>query len=98
MQAAAILAAGMWISACSNNSLVAAFGTFVLVTAGSNLNGLADRLGGSLGQFVSNFSTVNHYQRLAGGVLDVGSLSILASYTFLGIFLTTQAIELSRRQ
>jgi ABC-2 type transport system permease protein len=98
MQAAAILAWGMWISACSSNSLVAGFVTFVVVTAWSNLDALADRVGGSLGQFISNFSVVNHYQRLVSGVLDVGSLSILTSYTLLGIFLTAQAIELGRRQ
>jgi ABC-2 type transport system permease protein len=98
LQAAAILACGMWISACSSSSLVAGFGTFVLVTAWSNLDVLSDRLGGSFGQFVSNFSVVNHFHRLASGVLDVGSLAILTSYTLLGIFLTAQAIELGRRQ
>jgi ABC-2 type transport system permease protein len=77
---------------------VAGFGTFVLVTAWSNLDVLSDRLGGSFGQFVSNFSVVNHFHRLASGVLDVGSLAILTSYTLLGIFLTAQAIELGRRQ
>jgi ABC-2 type transport system permease protein len=98
LQAAAILAGGMWISACSSSSLVAGFLTFVLVTAGSNVDTLADRLTGNFGAFLSNFSVVNHFQRLAGGVLDVGSLAILSSYTVLGIFLTAQAIELGRRQ
>jgi ABC-2 type transport system permease protein len=97
LQAAAILAVGMWISAWSSSSLVAGFGTFVLVTAGSNLDSLADRVGGSLGQFISNFAVVNHFYRLAGGVLDLGSLAILTSYTLLGIFLTAQTIEWRRR-
>ncbi len=98
LQAAAILACGMWISACSSSSLVAGFGTFVLVTAWSNLDTLSDRLGGSVGQFISNFSVVNHFHRLASGVVDIGSLAILTSYTLLGIFLTAQTIELGRRQ
>jgi ABC-2 type transport system permease protein len=98
LQAAAILACGMWISACSSSVMVAGFITFVLVTAWSNLDALADRLGGDFGQFVSNFSVVNHFHRLVGGVLDVGSLAILTSYTLLGIFLTAQSIELGRRQ
>ncbi len=96
-QAAAILACGMWISASSNNSLVAGFITFLLVTAWSNLDSLADRVGGSTGQFISNFSVVNHFYRLASGVIDIGSLAILTSYTLLGIFLTAQTIEWRRR-
>lgn len=97
VQAAAILAWGMWISAVSSNSLVAGFITFVLVTAWSNLDSLADQVGGSFGQFLSNFSVVNHFHRLASGVIDIGSLSILTSYTLLGIFLTAQTIEWRRR-
>ncbi len=96
-QAAAILAWGMWISASSSNSLIAGFVTVLLVIAGSNLDSLADLVGGSFGQFLSNFSVVNHFNRLASGVIDIGSLSILTSYTLLGIFLTAQTIEWRRR-
>ncbi len=96
-QAAAILATGMWISASSSNSLVAGFITVALVIAGSNLDALADFVGGSVGQFISNFSIINHFHRLASGVIDIGSLAILTSYTLLGIFLTAQTIEWQRR-
>lgn len=96
LQAAAILSLGMFISACSNNSIVAAILTFFLVTAWNNIDILADRIPGIPSQFLANFSVVNHYHRLAGGVLDSGSIAILASYTLLGIYLTAQSIEFSR--
>jgi ABC-2 type transport system permease protein len=96
LQAAAILALGMFISACSSSSIGAAFGTFLLVTAWNNLDLLADQMPDTISQFVANFSVVNHYHRLAGGVLDAGSIAILASYTLLGVFLTAQSIEFSR--
>jgi ABC-2 type transport system permease protein len=96
LQAAAVLAWGMAISAFSSSSIVAAFGTFLLVTAWNNVDILADQFTGNLRLFVSNFSVVNHYRRLAGGVLDLGSISILLTYTILGIFLTAIAIEFGR--
>jgi ABC-2 type transport system permease protein len=96
LQAAAILAVGMFVSACSTSSIGAAFITFLLVTAWNNLDLLVDRLPTEIGPFVANFSVVNHFHRLAGGVIDAGSLTILASYTLLGIFLTAQSIEFSR--
>jgi ABC-2 type transport system permease protein len=96
LQAAAILAWGMWISACSSSSIVAAFGTFLLVTAWNNLDILADQFTGAPHLFISNFSVVNHYRRLAGGVLDFSSIAILLTYTLLGIFFTAVAIEFGR--
>lgn len=96
LQAAAILAWGMWISACSSSSIAAAFGTFLLVTAWNNLDILADRFTGAPHLFISNFSVVNHYRRLAGGVLDFSSIAILLTYTLLGVFFTAVAIEFGR--
>jgi ABC-2 type transport system permease protein len=96
LQAAAILAWGMWISACSSSSIAAAFGTFLLVTAWNNLDILADRFTGAPYLFISNFSVVNHYRRLAGGVLDLSSIAILLTYTLLGVFFTAVAIEFGR--
>jgi ABC-2 type transport system permease protein len=96
LQGAAILSLGMFISSCSSSSIVAAILTFFLVTAWNNIDILADRIPGIPSQFLANFSVVNHYQRLAGGVLDSGSIAILTSYTLLGIYLTAQSIEFSR--
>jgi ABC-2 type transport system permease protein len=96
LQAAAILAWGMGISACSSSSIIAAFSTFLLVTAWNNLDILADQFTGAPHLFISNFSVVNHYRRLAGGVLDFSSIAILLTYTLLGIFFTAVAIEFGR--
>jgi ABC-2 type transport system permease protein len=96
LQAAAVLAWGMGISACSSSSIAAAFGTFLLVTAWNNVDILADQFTGAPRLFISNFSVVNHYRRLAGGVLDLSSISVLLTYAILGVFFTAVAIEFGR--
>jgi ABC-2 type transport system permease protein len=97
LQGAAVLAWGMWLSACSSNTLVAAFGTFLLVTLWNNIDLLAERFTGWGYVLISHLSVVNHYRRLAGGVLDLGSIWALISYTLVGILLTALAIEWGRR-
>jgi ABC-2 type transport system permease protein len=96
LQGLAILAWGMFISACCSSSITAAFATFLLVTAWNNVEVLADRFTGAPYLFISNFSVVNHFRRLAGGVLDFSSVAILLTYGLLGVFLTGVAIEFGR--
>ncbi|BFM38704.1 ABC transporter permease [Synechocystis sp. LKSZ1] len=96
--AAAVLSLGMFISSLTESSIIAYILTFVLVLFLWIMDVFGQRLGGIPGEFLSSLSLFQHYNDLVNGVIKSQSLILLASYIFLGIFLTAQSIEALRFQ
>ncbi|MEY2984213.1 MAG: hypothetical protein RLZZ568_830 [Cyanobacteriota bacterium] len=96
--AAAILSLGMFISSLTANGIIAYILTFTLVLALWILDVLAQNLDGAIARVFSYLSLFQTYQDLIAGLLSSQSLILLASYIFLGIFLTAQSIEALRFQ
>ena len=94
--AAAILSLGMFISSLTDSTIFSAIITFTLVVILSVLDAIANLIGGNLGDFISHFSLLKNYETFVRGVFDTSNLIVFISYIFLGIFLTSQAIETLR--
>jgi len=96
--AASILSLGMFVSALTESTVLAAFMAFALVMFLWVLDAIANGLPGFLGESVKHLSLLNHYNNLVQGILDTSSLILFTSYIVLGIFLTAQFIEALRFQ
>ncbi len=91
--AAAILSLGMFVSSLTESTILSAIVTFVLVLFLWILDSIANQVTGWGGEVLSHLSLLQSYENLTQGILDLGSIVILLSYIFLGIFLTAQSIE-----
>lgn len=96
--ASAILSLGMFISSLTSSTIVAAIMTFGLVLLLWIVDALGSGASGSVAAVANHLSMIRHYNQLLQGVVDTGSLAMLGSYIFLGIFLTAQSIETFRFQ
>lgn len=94
--AASMLSLGMFISSLTESSIFSAIMTFILVVFLSILDAIANTFGGEIGKFIGHFSLLKNYQSFVIGVLDTGNLIVFLSYIFLGIFLTSQSIQVLR--
>lgn len=90
--AAAVLSLGMFISALTDSSLLAAVFSFALALCLWAL----DSLGGQ--DWISNLSLLRQYSVWVQGEFDSSSLVLLLSVIGFGIFLTAQAIQTFRFQ
>ena len=98
LMASAILSLGMFVSSLTSSTIVAAIMTFGLVLLLWIVDALGSNAGGAVAAIATHLSMIRHYNLLLQGVVDTGSLAMLASYIFLGIFLTAQSIETFRYQ
>lgn len=96
--ASAILSLGMFVSSLTSSTIVAAILTFGLVLLLWIVDALGSNAGGAVAAIATHLSMIRHYNLLLQGVVDTGSLAMLTSYIFLGIFLTAQSIETFRYQ
>ncbi len=96
LMATAILSIGMFISALTESTLVAAILTFAVLFILSLLELLARSIGGSAGMALEHLSLIRHYSNLVQGVLSTSSIVLFGSYIVLGVFLTAQYIEALR--
>lgn len=96
--AASVLSLGMFISSLTESSLLAAVYTFGLVLFLWVLDAVSAGVSGPVGAVLRHLSLVNHFDNLARGLVDSGSLILFASYIILGVFLTAQSIEALRFQ
>ena len=94
--AASILSLGMFISSLTDSTIFSAIITFTLVVLLSILDAVANLISGDIGDFISHFSLLSNYETFVRGVFDTSNLIAFISYIFLGIFLTSQAIETLR--
>lgn len=96
--ASAILSLGMFISSLTSSTIVAAIMTFGLVLLLWIVDALGSGASGAIAAIANHLSMIRHYTQLTQGIVDTGSLLMLASYSFLGIFLTAQSVETFRFQ
>lgn len=95
--AAAGIALGMFISALTDSTLIAAVSTFGLVLLLWVIDA-ASAGGGWLAAVLQHLSLLQHYQQWIVGNISSSSVILFATLTGLGIYLTTQAIEALRWQ
>ena len=93
LMAASILSLGMFISALTDSTLLAAVFTFVLVLILWILQGIGNTAGGGFGAVASHLSLLRHYDNFVNGVLDSSSVVLFLTYIILGIFLTAQTFS-----
>lgn len=98
LMAAAVLSIGMFISALTDSTILAAILTFVVMAFLLIVNWLAENFSGPVGDALNHLSLLRHYGNLVQGVLDSSSIILFLSYVVLGLFLTAQAIEAFRFQ
>jgi ABC-2 type transport system permease protein len=96
--AAAILSIGMFISSLTNSTILSAVFTFAVTLLLLFMEAIAKNIGGPLGDALGYLSLLKHYNTLIQGIYDTSSLTLFASYIFLGIFLTSQSIDALRFQ
>ena len=96
--AAAVLSLGMFISSLTNSTILAAILTFGLALMLWVIEAATANASGPIGQALGHLSLLRHFNTLTQGIVDSGSLAMLATYIFLGIFLTAQAVETFRFQ
>lgn len=98
LMVASMLSIGMFVSSLTSNTIVAAILTFAVVLMLWIIDAIGNQAGGFWGDLFGHLSMLRHYNNLIQGILDTGSLAMLASYIFLGVFLTAQAVEAFRFQ
>ncbi|MCS7292532.1 MAG: ABC transporter permease subunit [Gloeomargarita sp. SKYBB_i_bin120] len=91
--AAAILSLGLFISATTESTLLAAVGTFGLILLLWILQAIADRTGGWLANILRHFSLLQNYTSLIQGSVSSTSIVVFLSYVVLGLFLTVQWVD-----
>ena len=96
LMAASMLSLGMFISSLTESTIFSAIMTFTLVIFLSILDAIANVFGGEIGKFIGHFSLLKNYESFVIGVFDTSNLIVFISYIFLGIFLTSQSIEVLR--
>ena len=94
--AASMLSLGMFISSLTESTIFSAIMTFTLVVILSILDAIANLFSGEIEKFISHFSLLKNYESFVLGIFDTGNLIVFISYIFLGIFLTSQSIEILR--
>lgn len=94
---ALFLAVGVFASALTENQIVAAFLSFGILLVIWLLAGVGSLLGDTpLGQAVSYFSFMEHYDRLVRGLIDTKDLVYFFSSLVLLLFLTHRVVESAR--
>lgn len=96
LMAASMLSLGMFISSLTDSTIFSAIITFILVITLSILDAFANNIGGQLGDFLAHFSLLKNYQNFVMGIFNTSNLILFLTYIFLGLFLTSQSIEVFR--
>jgi ABC-2 type transport system permease protein len=91
--AAAILSLGLFVSATTESTLLAAVGTFALILLLWILQAVADRVSGVPAAIFRHLSLLQNYTNLIQGSVSTASLVLFASYVILGVFLTVQWVD-----
>lgn len=94
--ATAILAWGMFVSSLSNRKIVAAILTFAVIIFVWIIDIFAQNIGGSIGNVLQHLSLLRSYSNLIHGIFELSDLVLLLSYILLGIYSTTQSVEILR--
>lgn len=92
----AFLAVGILASSLTENQIVAAFSTFVVLLIFWVIGWSADYAGGVTGRVLSHLSLVDHFDSFAKGVLDTRDVVYYIDFMVLALFLTLRSLEARR--
>jgi ABC-2 type transport system permease protein len=93
LQAAAMLALGMFISSITQNQIVAAFLTFFLLLLLWVFEWMSGMDQNWMTEVLTYLSLVKHNEGFVKGVLELKDVVYYASVSFLGLFLTARSLE-----
>ena len=90
---AASIGIGIWISAMTENQIISAMGTFVILLFLWLVGWFSNFTSGFLGGFFEYLSIVEHFDDFAKGIFDTGHLMYYVSLSGITLFLAHQSIE-----
>ncbi|GAB4370063.1 MAG: ABC transporter permease subunit [Bryobacter sp.] len=93
LQAAAMLALGMFISSITQSQIVAAFLTFFLLLLMWVFEWMSGMDQNQITQVLTYLSLVRHNESFIKGVLDLKDVVYYASVSFFGLYLTARSLE-----
>lgn len=96
--AASVLSLGMFISSLTDNTLIAAIGTFGLMLLLWVIDAAAGQESGILPDTLRHLSLLQQYGTWVQGATGLSSLVLFISMIVLGVFLTVQSVEALRWQ
>jgi ABC-2 type transport system permease protein len=96
LQGAAFLAIGLWFSSITDNQIVAAVLTFIVLLALWLSDNIGTATGGTFGTIVSYVSLITRVQGFSQGVIDSKDLIFYLTVIVAGVVLSTLAVQ-SRR-
>ena len=94
--AGAILSLGLFVSSLTDNTLVAALGTFGLVMILWVIDAGTEADAGAISRALGHLSLLRHYQQWLQGIVSTSSLALFGSLIVFGLFLTVQSVETMR--
>ena len=90
------LSFGLFFSTLTDNQIIAAVSTFVFILVFWAIGWVAGIAGPELGQALTSFSLIEHFDDFAKGVLDTKHIAYYVSFIFMGLFLSFVSIESAR--
>jgi len=90
---AAYIAAGSFLSAVTENQIVAAVLTYGLLLLLWIISAVQSFVGPTLGEVLNYLSITEHFLDFAKGVVDTKDVVFYLSFVVFGLFLTNQALE-----
>ncbi len=96
LMGAAYLAIGLFISALTENQMIAAIGTFVVLLMTWIIGWTASEAEGWVRELVSYLASVSHLDSFSKGTLEVKDVVYFLSLIVLGLFLSNRAVEAHR--
>jgi ABC-2 type transport system permease protein len=96
LQGSAFLAIGLWASSLTENQIVAAVVSFILLLALWLSDNIGQASGGTFGQIVGYTSLINHIQGFAQGVVDSKDVIFYLTVIGGGLVLSTLSLQSKR--
>ncbi|RMD89162.1 MAG: ABC transporter [Calditrichaeota bacterium] len=90
------IAYGILFSSTTENQIVAAVETFAFILLFWVIGWISEYFGPTLGNFLSNFSIIDHFDDFSKGVLDTKNVIFYLSFIVMGIYLTYVQVESTR--
>jgi len=87
---------GLFFSTLTDNQIIAAVSAFVFILVFWAIGWVSGIVSPTLGQTLTNFSLIEHFDDFAKGVLDTKHIVYYLSFIFMGLFLSFVSIESAR--
>lgn len=93
---AAFVSIGVFASSLTENQIVAAIISFVILLLINLMDAIVYYVGGFIGKILEVFSLLSRYGDMNSGILDLTSIIYYLSFTAVFLFLTTRVIDRRR--